>query len=220
MRYIHNDFFSNFSNFIRANDAPMMEDIVMNELAYIIAYQRDSLIDTMRASGIEVKDDISDKKLIDIIAENAGNKKFRFGLGIMITKNNKKSLKNMMNRFSNAEGEGKEKFKAFWSKLWGTKESRQERREGGANGGGGAKDPISAVANAIGNVFGFLKSGQDKEIIQDSNKTDLYKMVMQNKMNQATAKARSKATTLWIVGGIAAATVITFGIIALRTIRK
>lgn len=74
----------------------------------------------------------------------------------------------------------------------------------------GGVDPVSAVANAIGSIFGMIGSSQNRKAQREAMEYDMY----------AKAKMGGKNKNALIIGGVILITLVIGGIIIYNTTKK
>ena len=141
----------------------MTKDVVLSEIHKILDKSPEVLIEALNSSGQAVSKNVSKKDLVHLTVENLyENPKFRDNISALIIEGNETN-------YNNADGAIMDKLKGFFSK-------------GGADdSSGGASapkvtvgaDPISAIAGAIGSIFSFAQSGQDRKAAKESDKRKL-----------------------------------------------
>lgn len=102
MIYMQNDLFSNVTG-DSVKDPVMQSDLVSDEIASLIAYDRDDLIELMVHSGINVPNNPSSKDMSKLVMANIeSNKVFTIGLALLIAEKN--GLTYASNGYSNMFG--------------------------------------------------------------------------------------------------------------------
>ena len=165
------DFYSNFNNAIIAKDTNLTMDMLINELSTLIVKSKPKVVEMMNAAGVPVSKNISDTALANRVIDNAEkNNKVRHGLAYLI------SEKHDLLNYSNSTG--------------------ADSSKAGASGG---IDPVSAVAAAVGSIFGFLKSHKDAKAAKADAKSKLAAQIL-------AQKGGSKMSTgAWIGIGVGVA---------------
>lgn len=112
------------------------------------------------------------------------------------------------NYFNNAQG----KFGTWISNIFGGGSSSTASNTAGAatsaagavasGAAQGGADPISAIANAIGGIFGFFGAKQQNQNIQAQSEADSQSALYQMILNQQGKSGQSMKTATWIVGGV------------------
>lgn len=224
MEELHKDFYANYIHYTGTNQKELTKDMFFQELAKIIIFRRDEVIGVLRRSGVDVKEKVSDKELSKLLMANIENPKARYGFSIIIAKQNKKSLEKNMNAFVSVMKKRNVRAKAKKNKNKGKKFYNNLVDAPDAGGADVAVDPISHVAKAITQIFKFYGKVTDKVGARDEQRRDndakLWDRVIALKQKQEAGASRGKRTTMYVIGGVALLTVLIFGVIALKSVRK
>jgi hypothetical protein len=230
------DFTQNVSAYIRSGENEKAKKLIISEIGQLMIYHRGHIISALNEAGIKTSGNASDKEVAKKIADNLGtNIEFTnailtllvsinsgsgfylatgcpqgyyqnyFGNCIKSPKSQTLSATGYYNANEVPQGSG---FMGFLNSL-----SPSSGASGGATPSSpiGA-DPVSAVAGAIGNIFGFAKAKTDAKTSAQTEKLKLAQQILANK-NAQQPPASNTGKTLLIVGGLAVVGVIAYLII-------
>lgn len=88
MLYVVHDFFMNFMAFVNANDTIMLDDLMMDEIAKIVIFDRGKIIEAIKKIEPKTSDNISDDQIVKFIINNGKNDAFIIQLTSIIVINN------------------------------------------------------------------------------------------------------------------------------------
>lgn len=182
MRYISHDFYSNLRTTSNANGA-LADDILMDELAYLIARERDQVIAVLTGAGIKLPSKPTDANIVSAMTKNFGNKNMLMGISQLIVKQNSESFKQ-----ANSNGDGGSPISL-------------------------PTDPVSAVAGFFGKLLEFGTIKKQGELQEDqieaqrelANKNLLTKIIG---MKEGGQKRSNGLVILLILLGVGALTLL------------
>ena len=162
------DFVSNFSSANGSNNLDYKKDVILDEVARLIEFEKATVISVLKDSGYKLSPNSSKKQVIDATIKALYNSpQFQKDIATEIVKSNGSS-------FSNANGEWRDK-------LFGGRTNSQTGTSGGAGasgaGSGAGKigaDPISAIAGAIGSIFSFASASKNKKAEEERTRQAMY----------------------------------------------
>jgi len=233
------DFTTNVNAYIRSGENEKAKKLIVSEIGQLMIYHRGHIISALNEAGIKTPANASDKEVAKKIADNLGtNTEFTNAILTLLVSINSgsgfylatgcpqgyyqnyfgsciKSPKGQTlsaNGYYNAnevqnpstQGGG---FMGFLSSL-----SSSPASGGAAPSSPIGADPVSAVAGAIGNIFGFAKAKTDAKSSAQTEKLKLAQQILANK-NAQQPPASNTGKTLLIVGGLAVVGVIAYLII-------
>jgi len=236
------DFTQNVSAYIRSGENEKAKKLIISEIGQLMIYHRGHIISALNEAGIKTSGNESDKSVAKKIADNFGtNTEFTnailtllisinsgsgfflatgcpqgyyqnyFGHYIKSPKDNKLSANGYYNgnevENPSTQGGG---FMGFLSSL-----SSSPASSGAALPSPIGADPVSAIAGAIGNIFGFAKAKTDKKASAQTEKLKLAQQILANK-NSQQPPASNSGKVLLIVGGLAIVGLFTYLIIKKR----
>jgi hypothetical protein len=89
MIYLENDFYSNFSSMVEANDEVSLNRMFVDQISNLIAYKKSDLVSLFGKVGINVSKNPTNKELANLIAKNIkSNKKLQIGIAYLIAEDN------------------------------------------------------------------------------------------------------------------------------------
>lgn len=91
--FLKHDFYTNFSGAVKAHDEALAKDVVSDEIAKVIVFDRENVINFINSQGIKAKRRINDRDILDTIYSNRKNKGFSAGISRIILNNNNKPIK-------------------------------------------------------------------------------------------------------------------------------
>ena len=191
------DIMSNFSGSIMSNDKEMQKDILLSEIHKILARNPQVLIEALNKSGIPTKKNISKDALINQTVEALySSKKFRDVISEVIVHGHS-------DIYSNADGALMGKIQGLFG---GAGESGGEAVGGAVSGGGGGGDPVSAIAGAVGAIFGFAKSKSDEKNQKEADKAKLRLAILSDSTQKTNWMPIIIISGVLLIGGIVAYT--------------
>lgn len=157
-------FTKNFSSANGSNNMDYQKDVLLDEIARLIEFNKPIVISILKDSGHSISPKSSKKQVVDhVVKALYGSQQFRTDIAKEIAKANQ-------HEFANAIGD----WKIFGGAGKGTTTG------GGASGAGqGATaqigaDPISAIAGAIGSIFSFASANQNKKAEEERTRQAMY----------------------------------------------
>lgn len=142
------DFYSEFNDISKSNDKKAMIELLMTELASIIANRREDFLKVLDKSNIRYNQNATDTQLADIFINNINrNKKLLIGTSFLIAHKN-------INYGIDGDGKIPDGAVAGISQVMNT----SLNRSGNYLNAAGA-DPVSAVANAVTALAGTTTQG-------------------------------------------------------------
>jgi hypothetical protein len=203
------DFYSEFNDISKSNDKKAMIELLMDELASIIANRREDFLKVLDKSNIRYNPNATDTQLADIFINNINrNKKLLIGTGFLVAHKN-------INYGVDGDGKIPEGAVAGLSKTLNRCMSSKFSNLSG--------DPVSAIANAVsemtklgGSIYG-QKSGADKERARQLLKQNLVDAKIQREAAERESSAKTKKI---VVISFAVLGIAILGLIAAKTLKK
>ena len=163
--------YSNFSNASGSKDFDYKRDVLLDEIARLIETDRSAVILILKDAGYKVDTKSSKKEVIKKVSHALhNNKQFQLDISKEIVKANNHA------EFSNADGKTKEWFSGLFSSGGSSSNSGGGGSASGA--GAGAGGVVGAIAGAVGSVFDFGKSNNDKKAEEERTKQTLYNKLL------------------------------------------
>ena len=186
---------SNFGGSMMSKDINMTRDVLLSEIHKILARNPQVLIEALNKSGIPTKKNISKDALINQTVEALySSKKFRDVISEVI-------IHGHSDIYSNADGALMSKINGLFG---GAGEASGEAVGGAVAGGGGGGDPVSAVAGAIGAIFGFAKSKSDEKNQKEADKAKLRLAILSDSTQKTNWMPIIIVSSVLLIGGIVA----------------
>lgn len=185
LQFAQHNFADNFFAAVGYNDDEMLEDIMLDEIARLIADHSDRIINVLKMSGVATKKKPTDKELIHLIAQNLNKNE---GLQKNITKLIIGGYIDPMADVFYSGGDA-------------------EKEKAGTKAGQILSNPKVAkkVAVIMPDLFGTLDSEKRKE----REELVLDKIQNQN-TNYKPKKQKVQVKWFWVVGGLVAAGVLAY----------
>jgi hypothetical protein len=187
MIYVKSDFYSNFSNAVKANDDPTIKGMLVDEFSTLITSSRPELIDVFNKVNIKVSEKPTNEEIVSAIANNLRtNKKLQAGLAYLVAKDN--DILASAEKTSRTEGEGDQKEEK-------TKQIDWNR----------SADTVTSIASTIG-IFADTLSGErltqfEKELKEKANtKSPNYSSQAYTKKTKSEPKKKNKRNLLIFIG--------------------
>lgn len=177
MVYIDEDFYSTMvGNQKKGNNAEVKGQII-SEIADLIAFSKPEVIEALNASGVFIKENASDQKVIDALIKNVeNNRKLQAGLGFLIVKKQSYSGAN-----GNESGGGGFLAGLFGGTGAGAGASGAAQGAAGGAGAGPIGAIVGAVAGAVGSVFNFKAAQTNAQAEADKQRMELAQEVLKRK---------------------------------------
>lgn len=70
MLYMKHDFFKNILEAIKANDNAFVTDIIINEVAMLVVFERGKVVEVINSAGLKARDNDSEETLGNILIDN------------------------------------------------------------------------------------------------------------------------------------------------------
>lgn len=137
MIYLKSDFLTNYMTALEKQDERLVMDMLTEQIARIIVNDKKDFIFGLKKSGYQMPDNMSDKKLADVIVENLGQKHMMYTLSYYIAKNN--------------------------DALLGAEKDAQRQEEGKKTPN--TQDAVKTIAKGIMMVEGELKSEEAAQVL-------------------------------------------------------
>lgn len=156
MQYAKHNFKKNFLNANGSKDSEATKDILLNELADLIAHSPNEVAEALRKSNVKLSDKPSARQLANAVIDNlATNKELIKHLAVLIAQKNKEVYANDTGPFGEAQ--------APIDTVKGPTSSNTKV----------SGDTVTSVANALGNIFGFFSKRQENKAAQEAYKKQL-----------------------------------------------
>ena len=214
------DFNSSFGAKLEQSEYKEATNLMMSELANIIANNKEDVVELLNQSDIPTIKIISDQEIIDKYVDNIGkNKKLALGTAILINLNNKTT------GFDGEQKISDKNVKAGYALL-------HDYFSGEICSGDDGKvslspDPLGAIAGGVSSLANLgskaIEARQQKKAQQNAalnSALDIAKKKQEtrSKLMESLASAKNKvkntnSKTWWIVGGIALGLAIITGIV-------
>ena len=199
MIFDKHDFRSNFDGISKSKDIELSKDMMISEIAYLIANQRNDFLDMLKQTGYDVKSNVSDVELADIVIDNiAKDKKLATGIAYLIV--------NRHENLSNAEGSS-DNGCTGWQKFWGSNGCKKAKETTPLNKGeekttttSNASGLISSITNLTGTIFAYATEKEKSAAQKESDKMQLMQYLIANR--SAQEQPAKSNTALYVVGGV------------------
>jgi len=181
MVYLNNDFYSTMVGNQKKGNSYELKEQILGKIADLIAFHKSEVIEALNASGVLIKENASDQRVIDALIKNVeNNKKLQAGLGYLITAKESDKEQNSGQDGSAGSGGG------FLSGLFGGTgggAGASGALEGAAGGAGAGPIGaiVGAVAGAVGAVFNFKAAKTNAQAEADKQRLELAQMVIARK---------------------------------------
>lgn len=200
---------SNFAGSVMSKDYSMTKDVILSKLHRLIKDDKSILIEALKKSGISVKDNVSDKELINKSVDALyDNKSFRIVFANLIAYESPE--------YSKASGN------FDFSKIGDWISSADKAGVGSDSvnlgsdavskiGGGGATGGVvGAIAGAVDSIFGFASSKTQQKTQREADKNKLISQLLQEE------EKKTNWLPVVIIGGV----LLVGGLVAFATLRR
>jgi hypothetical protein len=196
---MENNFHNELSNFVKTRDVNNANRVILNELAKALVSDKESYVEVLRSSGVNVYDGATEEQLIDSFVKNApNNKQLVLGMAYLV---------NHRNQTVNFDGESEVSDS-------GVKDAYKIMDEY-YNAGGAWAGAVKSIADVGGQIGGkamdaqaFKKRGASSMLAQQQQaRRDLTQSVIAQKQNESAEKLKQQGQTkkYLIIGGITVA---------------
>ena len=196
---MENNFHNELSNFVKTRDVNNANRVILNELAKALVKDKESYVEVLRSSGVNVYDGATEDQLIDSFVTNApNNKQLILGMAYLV---------NHRNQTVNFDGESEVSDS-------GVKDAYKVMDEY-YNAGGAWAGAVKSIADVGGQIGGkvmdaqaFKKRGASTQLAQQTQaRRDLMQSVIAQKQNESSEKLKQQGQTkkYLIIGGITVA---------------
>lgn len=152
MRY-KGDFMMNFDGAVKSKDSYLQEDMLLDQIAVLIDQSPSAVETALRNSSISVSKNASKIELIDSVVKGlSSNETFRLEISKLIAG-------------------------PTYSNTIGDKDSKAPEGATAKKGVSIGADPLTAIAGAVGSIFGFAASVQEKKAKEAEAKSRLYEKI-------------------------------------------
>jgi hypothetical protein len=199
MIYVENDFYSNFSSAVQANDDATIHDMMIDQFSTLIARRRGEVIELLQKVGIALTKNPTNEEISNLIVSNLRkSKKLQAGLAYLIAKQNNILEVSEKSKRSNANGEE------------GEEEGKKVDWNATAN-------TVTAIAGTIGVLADTLRgarAGEFQQNLQNQSNTKAPNYSGQAYGDQEIDKTSKKKKKKWLwigLGVVAVAGVAYYG---------
>lgn len=193
-----NNFHNELSNFVKTRDVNNANRVILNELAKALVSDKESYVEVLRSSGVNVYDGATEDQLIDAFVSNApNNKQLILGMAYLV---------NHRNQTVGFDGESE-------VSDVGVKDAYKVMDE--YYNAGGWADAVKSIADVGGQVGGKVmdaqalkKRGASSMLAQQQQaRRDLTQSLIAQKQQESAEKLKQGGSTkkLLIIGGITVA---------------
>lgn len=195
MIYVENDFYSNFSSAVKADDDVAIQKMLVDQFSSLIARRRGEVIQMLQKVGISVTKNPTNEELSNLIVSNLKkSRKLQAGLAYLVAKQNGiLDVSEKSKRKSGANGEKEKETQADEKKVdWNQTSST-----------------VTSIANTIGvladSLQGSRASGFKTELQNQANTKAPNYSGQAYVQQEAQAKKKKKSRKwLWITLGVVA----------------
>lgn len=188
MKFPKDSFYTNFVGVWRSKDVEITNELIKDELAWLIANKRKEVIAMLKEVGITIDNKAKDEKIIDAVLDNRDNVRLHTGIAYLITKRHEPEMEKFSGLLTDEDAPSS------------GSSSSSDNETGGLGSIFGSMNPVSAVANAISSVFGFAQSAKEAKAQKEHDRAELIQSVMAYKT--AKAGGGGSNTTLYIILGL------------------
>jgi hypothetical protein len=192
---MENNFHNELSNFVKTRDVNNANRVILNELAKALVKDKESYLEVLRSSGVNVYDGATEEQLIDSFIKNApNNKQLVLGMAYLV---------NHRNQTVNFDGESEVSDA-------GVKDAYKVMDE--YYNAGGWADAVKSIADVGGQVGGKVmdaqalkKRGASSMLAQQQQaRRDLTQSVIAQKQSESAEKLKQQGQTkkYLIIGGV------------------
>lgn len=203
------DFYSEFNDISKSNDKKAMIELLMTELASIIANRREDFLKVLDKSNIRYNPNATDTQLADIFINNINrNKKLLIGTNFLIAHKN-------INYGIDGDGKIPENAVAALSKSMNMSLNQRVSNASGANAA--VWGDVASKALSLGSDVYNQQSGANKERARQLLKQNLVDAKIQKEQAQIESEAKTKKI---VVISFAVIGVAILGLIAAKLLKK
>ena len=184
MRYEGKSFKSNFMNAVGSNDSELQKDIILDQIAELIKTNPQSVADALISSGFKISDRNSKIEIVNSVSKAINNSPaFQKKIAELIVSSN--------SNFSNGSG-FLDAAKGFFSGGGDATDT-----VGKAAGVASNINPVNAVANAIGSIFNYSASLENKKSAEAEARASLAAKIF-----GTDDKSKTNIIPIVIIGGV------------------
>lgn len=192
------DMMSNFAGSMFAKDKNMTKDVILSEVHKLIDKNPDVLIATLKESDVKVKDRYSKKELISLTVENLyDNDKFRMNVSKLIGGG-------YSSNYSSADGKFIDKLKGIFGGSDSTSTDAKSDGNSTAPKVNIGADPISAIANAVGSIFGTVGKFKEAKTQKEADKQKLIQSMLDDSNKKRNYLPIVIISGVLLIGGLVA----------------
>ena len=215
MIYLENDFYSNFNAIVESNDDKSMQNMLIDQISNLIAFNKPNLVSLFEKVNIKVSKTPTNKELSDLIAKNIKtNKKLQVGLAYLIAEDNnllqEELKKARINDNDSFEGDVKKSKKETEPKKDG------KRRPIDWNKGADAVTTIAGSISVLADTITQAKTGKFADDLNTQSGRKSPEEIAKEEEEEKIKKAKKKRMTRNIVIGVVAVGVIVTAIVGFK----